>query len=236
MKNKDKDNKIYHGVFDNYTIENIKSLISRGYLDSLESLVKIGKEAEVHLGFKNNEKRAVKIYRINNSTFRKINEYIKRDIRYKFGSKKFNRRTILRWVEKEFRNLTKAHKNNINVPFPYIKQNNIIVMEYIEGDLLKNMKLEEPIKTYNLIKEQIILMIENKIIHCDLSEYNIMINDEIPYLIDFGQAIYYQKDEEFINYKDLFERDLYNIVKYFNKNYNLNLNFEDEYDKIVKNK
>lgn len=49
------------------------------------------------------------------------------------------------------------------------------------------------------------------LVHADLSEYNIMVWEGPPYIIDWGQAVAlgHKKSEEYL------ERDVYNILKYF---------------------
>lgn len=221
------DFKTYRGVFDSQTLKLLEDLIKRGYLDSLDQVLRPGKEAEVFIGKKDKELRAIKIYRINNSNFKKISQYIKRDTRFKFGSSKFGRRTIYRWVEKEFRNLLKAHKNFINVPFAYKSEKNVIIMEFIDSEMLKDTFLENPEDMLGKIVEQINLMNKSNMIHADLSEFNIMIKDNQPILIDFGQAIYYNNENEFLCYKDLYDRDVDNIFKYFKRKYKIKKTRED---------
>jgi len=228
------DFKIYRGVFDDRTLGFLEELLRREYLDGIKELVKIGKEAEVYLGFLRGEARAVKIYRINNSTFKNIVEYLKKDVRYRGLTSKFNRKTILIWVEREFRNLLRAHKVNVNVPFPYVKKENIIVMEFIDGKLLKDVELKNPKDVFNVIKEQIKLLLSAKMVHGDLSEFNIIVKENIPYLIDFGQAIFFQNNYNFSFVEDLLNRDINNIVRFFNKNYDLSLNSENELRDIKK--
>lgn len=49
------------------------------------------------------------------------------------------------------------------------------------------------------------------LVHGDLSEYNILIHNKQPIIIDVGQAITY----DHFNSMDLLRRDVYNINRFF---------------------
>jgi RIO kinase 1 len=66
-------------------------------------------------------------------------------------------------------------------------------------------------------------MVEAKIVHADLSEYNLLNNGEELVIIDCGQAVstLHPKAQEF------FERDVLNLSKWFSK-----LGVETDYEKM----
>ena len=55
------------------------------------------------------------------------------------------------------------------------------------------------------------------LVHGDISEYNILIKDGIPFIIDIGQGVSlgHPKANEFL------ERDVKNILYYFRKRYGI---------------
>jgi len=219
--------KVLNGVFDEHTLNTLEILKRKKYFDTLLKPIKTGKEGDVYYAQKENELRAIKIYRVTTANFKKITEYINRDFRFK-TIRGNQRKVIFVWVEKEFRNLLISHKANMNVPFVYKQQNNIIIMEYLDGLMLKDTPLENPEEFFQLLLEQLYLMKNKaKLIHGDLSEYNILVVNQIPYIIDMGQSMSIKNEDDFKNLEDLYLRDIENVVKYFNKRYNLNKNIED---------
>ena len=226
--------KVYEGVFDEFTLRTLENLKRRQYFDELGGPIKTGKEGDVYFVKKDSGLRAVKIYRLTSANFKKISEYISRD--YRFANIKGSlRKVILRWAQKEYRNLILCHKANMNVPFVYKQFNNVILMDYIAGPMLKDIQLENPRQFWELVFEQMKLMKdEAKLIHGDLSEFNILVKDNVPYFIDMGQAISISNEDDLVQFYDLFERDVKNVVHYFNKRYNLELDLSDVITRLEK--
>lgn len=229
--------KVLNGVFDNFTLDTLSELKRKKYYDKLSKPIKTGKEGDVYLAQKNInpneiEHRAIKIYRVTSANFKKISQYINRDFRFK-TIKGNLRKVIMVWASKEFRNLNLCHSANMNVPYPYKQQNNVIIMEYIYGLMLKDTPLENPEQFFQLLLEQMHLMKHSaKLIHGDLSEFNILVKDQIPYIIDLGQAMSIKNDSDFKDLEDLYIRDVTNVVGYFNKRYKLNLDLEEVFKKL----
>jgi RIO kinase 1 len=218
--------KTYNGVFDEFTKISIEVLKKRDYFEELIRPIKCGKEADVYLAKYKNGFRAVKIYRINTSNFNKLYDYIKFDYRFKnlCGSK---RKIILEWCKKEYRNLKKL-ENHISCPKPIKFLNNIIVMEYIEDGMLVHNNLENPKEFFDKIINTIkIMRDECNLYHCDLSQFNIMIKNNEPCFIDFGQSIVAKQELDFEKIKHFFVRDLEVITNYFNKMYDLKIDIKD---------
>ncbi|MFW5704636.1 MAG: RIO1 family regulatory kinase/ATPase [Nanoarchaeota archaeon] len=219
--------KVYEGVFDQYTIGILENLKRRKYYDELGKPIKMGKEAVVYSAKKDYETRAIKLYRVTSANFKKISEYIQRDFRFK-NVKGNVRKAIMMWVSKEFRNLLLCHKAGMNVPIPYKFMENVLIMEYIDGGMLKDTKIENPKEFFHLLLEQLYLMKnEAKLIHGDLSEFNILVRDQVPVIIDLGQAMTIKNEDDFNNLKDLYERDIKIVVNYFNRIYNLKITEEE---------
>jgi len=90
-------------------------------------------------------------------------------------------------TRREFKVLEKAYNNKINVPKPIeINLNEkSIVIEYIDGIVLKDLFNEEnALKLFN----EIIKLHQLDIIHGDLTTLNAIVKDNKVYLIDFGLA------------------------------------------------
>ena len=71
-------------VFDETTLRNIQQLFNRGVFGTIENMIATGKEANLFRAKTfDGRNRAVKIYRLNTATFRKLNRYIEGDPRFK---------------------------------------------------------------------------------------------------------------------------------------------------------
>jgi len=209
--------KTYGNVFDNFTNNNIRKFSSQGYFEELKSTLSPGKEANVFTAEKKDGSEVVvKIYRLENCNFNKMLEYISQDPRYAYlkGSK---RRIIFAWTQREYRNLMKA-REVIRVPNVYNFKNNIIIMECIkDGDhvslQLKDVELENPQEVFDEIVQMMKRLFKIGLIHGDLSDFNILMQNGRPVFIDFSQG----SSIEAYNAKDLLMRDIKNICNFFSR-------------------
>ena len=97
--------------------------------------------------------------------------------------------------------------------------------------MLKDKYLENPEQIFSYIINSIDKMYKKaNLIHSDLSPFNILIYRNKPYFIDLGQGVL----KEHQNSMEFLRRDISNITKYFKK-YNININENDIYQKIVNN-
>jgi RIO kinase 1 len=119
---------------------------------------------------------------------------------------------------KEFRNLKKAEEAGVRAPQPIAIEHNVLVMSFIgDGDdaapRLSDCGAEDPEKTFKDIVLQMCKMYKAGLVHADLSEYNVLMWEGKPYLIDFGQGVLltHPKAAEFL------ERDVKNICWYFKR-------------------
>ncbi|MFW6304738.1 MAG: serine protein kinase RIO [Candidatus Saliniplasma sp.] len=212
------DRKTYQEVFDHSTLMVLYELMSDGFIDTLEYPISTGKEAKVFKGLQEDGTPvALKIMRINTAVFKKYRMYIEGDPRFKnFGS---GRKLIFTWTRKEFSNLKRMHNGGLRVPEPITFSKNILVMEYLEYEgqpapMLKDIPFDKEssrIIFNDVISDYKTLYQAVKMVHGDLSEYNILIKDDYPYFIDVSQSVplSHPKSEE------LLRRDVDNILNYF---------------------
>ena len=92
----------------------------------------------------------------------------------------------------------------------------------VPSPILKKAELENPEKVLDEIIENMKRLYSAGLVHGDISEYNILIKDDMPFLIDIGQGVSlgHPKANEFL------ERDVINILYYFNKVYGIEKNKE----------
>jgi RIO kinase 1 len=228
IKRKDSEvRKIYAEVLDERTLKVLYKLSSKGIIKALGGVISTGKEANVFYADCAYEGKefavAVKIYRIETGEFRKMDEYI-------FGDKRFDIRKLPRkdliyvWTEKEFRNLLRAYNAGVNVPKPVTYFRNVIIMEFIGEDelpapIVSDLASElnevvEPEDFFESIIENVRLLYQKaELVHADLSEYNIMLLNEKPYIIDMGQSVLIDHP----NATMYLDRDVKNILRFFSR-------------------
>jgi RIO kinase 1 len=230
------DRKILEGVFDKPTLLVFGKLFSDKTIEMVEFPISVGKEGCVFRAITpDNKFVAVKVYRIVSQTFRNISKYIEGDPRFRTFR---NRRDLIyEWANKEFKNLQLLENIGVLVPHPIRRIKNVLVMEYI-GDrvapapLLKEVKLTNPKKFLDKIIEYMDKMYKKaELVHGDLSEYNILVHNEKPYIIDVGQTVI--KDHP--SALEFLRRDIYNITRFFRNKYNIKGYDEDLiYNQIIK--
>jgi RIO kinase 1 len=209
------------GVFSYTTLEAIGKLGSEGWIDRIIGPIATGKEADVFLGERGGHKIVIKIFRMSSCSYFKkptVLQYILGDERFR-KVKKTPKDLIKSWAMKEFRNLKKAGEMGLNAPRPIAIEKNVIVMQYIGEDTPSDQLLRYEAgpggyrALFGQIKEAMARMYAGKLVHADLSEYNILIRDSEPFIIDFGQGVLlsHPKAGEFL------ERDVKNICNFFRK-------------------
>jgi RIO kinase 1 len=222
---------IFNDVFDKATLASVHELSRKKFFDELEYVISTGKEGNVFRCASGKNYYALKIFKVGTSDFKHMSEYIIGDERFK-EVRKDKLEIIKLWTKKEFRNLEDFTKAKIRVPLPIAFNRNCLVMEFIgktgeAAPRLKEKPFSEPAKQYEILCEYLARMVNAKLIHADLSEYNILNNDEELVIIDVGQAVTTMHP----NAKEFFTRDIQNMSKYFAKN-GVDTNFEKMYSKV----
>ncbi|MFA6805717.1 MAG: serine protein kinase RIO, partial [Candidatus Methanomethylophilaceae archaeon] len=204
-------------VFDKKTLMTVYDLMTGGFIDAIHYPISTGKEGNVfYTEDEEGEPFALKIFRTSTATFKRISKYIEGDPRFK-GTGGNHWRMIYAWVNKEFRNLQRYSEAGIPVPEPITFEKNCLLMEFIGNEngpapQLKDWPMDDPTDMYDEVVSFIIDgWQEAHLVHGDLSEYNILVQDGQPILIDCGQAM----TNDYFNAKDLLRRDIENVNRFF---------------------
>lgn len=218
-KDRSSDSAVMEEVFDRLTLMTIYNIMNKGVIRQLHGVVKEGKEARVYWGTDSDGGEfAVKIYLTTTSNFKRMLTYIEGDPRFK-NIRKNTRSVIYLWARKEFKNLQTALRAGVRVPRPVIVKNNVLVMEFIgEGGVpaprLKDQPPEDPESMYlELLEQTERLYSKARLVHGDLSEYNIMNHEERPVLFDLSQAV----SVEHPMATELLRRDLNRLNWFFDR-------------------
>ena len=207
-------------VFDERMYLQLNKLLKTGTLNRIEGIISAGKEANVYLAYgQNNEEYAIKIYKIDTNTSRWMRNYINGDRRFKKIPKNVSK-IIYLWASKEFKNLKRAYKVGLSVPEPMYVKNNVLIMEYIGFESIPAPKLKEikaPKDPINLLNEVLNFMKDlyqkAKLVHGDLSEFNILYHNQKPVVIDISQAVTVHHPKALV----YLVRDITNVFNYFEK-------------------
>jgi RIO kinase 1 len=208
------------------------SFIADGWINRMLYAVKSGKEATVYCceagETTGRELLAVKVY-LTRSRRNFKNDSVYREGRIFFSNQtsramkkktKFGREAEFgMWMFHEFETLKHLYNIGADVPQPLAVAGNAILMEYF-GDwdsaapLLHQVKLE-PDEVKPLFKQMlksVELLLENNIVHGDLSPYNILYWEGGLKIIDFPQSVDPRSNR---NAFDLLMRDVTNLCDYW---------------------
>ena len=208
---------VFNKVFDTATLTAVHELSRKKFFEELEFVISTGKEGNVFRCAMGENHYALKIFKVDTSDFKHMNEYIIGDERFK-EIRKDKLEIVKLWTKKEFRNLEDFTKAKIRVPLPIALNRNCLLMEFIgkNGEAAPRAKekpFSDPEKQYNIICEYLGKMINARLVHADLSEYNMLNNDEELVIIDVGQAVTTMHP----NAREFFQRDIMNLSKWFAK-------------------
>lgn len=211
------DRKTASLVFDRRTLKSIYELSSREAIDYIDFPISSGKESVIFKAYRRKKPVVLKVYKMSTLKFSNINIYIEGD--YRFSKERLSRSNIVFiWAKKEFTNLDATYKAGIPCPKPLAFHRNLLLMSYIGTTRSPAPPLRDtvfdPEVTYDLVRNNMKLLYQKaKLVHADLSEYNILYYRKKPYFIDLGQSVSTSHPSA-----DFFlERDVKNITNYFIK-------------------
>lgn len=219
LEKRSEDYQVVEEVFDMPTLMVITKMVNDGIIKSVRSHFAAGKESKVFIAeAPDGSPLAVKIYLTVSAEFKKRMQYVAGDPRFS-RIKKGTRSFISLWARKEFKNLQAAHRAGVRVPAPIAVEKNVLVMEFVgdeQGRVAEQLANIEVTKgDYDeVVRQMTMLYRKAKLVHADLSEYNIFKNPkgEIM-LLDFGSAV----DVRHPNSKQFLMRDLQNVNRFFIK-------------------
>ncbi|KAJ4438004.1 hypothetical protein ANN_13943 [Periplaneta americana] len=142
--------------------------------------------------------------------------------RFRHGYCRHNPRKMVRtWAEKEMRNLVRMHAEGLPVPEPILLRGHVLLMGFIgkEGwpaPKLKDVDLSES-RARQLYRDCVIMMwrlYKNcKLVHADLSEFNILYHSGQLYIIDVSQSV----ENDHPHALEFLRKDCTNISDFFRK-------------------
>ncbi|XP_074842019.1 serine/threonine-protein kinase RIO1 isoform X2 [Carettochelys insculpta] len=174
-------------------------MLTRGVISEINGCISTGKEANVyHASTVNGGNRAIKIYKTSILMFKDRDKYVSGEFRFRHGYCKGNPRKMVKtWAEKEMRNLIRLNTAQIPCPEPVMLRSHVLVMGFIGKDdmpapLLKNVQLSDSKarELYLQIIQYMRRMYQDaKLVHADLSEFNMLYHNGEVYIIDVSQSV-----------------------------------------------
>ena len=192
----------------------LKILSNRNTITSIGPQIGIGKEAEIYLAHDSQEKdKILKMFRLGRSSFKQIKR--KRDI----STSTSNWLLLnIQTAKREYDILNYLRQSSTSFPTPLYRSFHCIVMEPFYGSRLADAEsLDDPQSVLEKIISNVKIAYQNGYINGDLNEYNIMVNNDNIFILDWPQAI----KVDTINANVVLLRDVTNILKFFSKKYKI---------------
>lgn len=211
-------------VLDPRTIRILSKIINQGHISEIHGCVSTGKEANVYQAVtESGEDRVIKVYKTSILVFKDRDKYVQGEFRFRRGYCRSNPRKLVQtWAEKEMRNLSRIYQAGIPCPKPHLLKGHILLMDMIGRDglpapLLKNANISDKTKYRSLYYKIIIYMRklfqECKLVHADLSEFNLILLDDEIYIIDVSQSV----EHDHVMALEFLRKDCTNVNEYFSK-------------------
>lgn len=192
----------------------LKILSNRNIITAIGPQIGIGKEAEVYLAHDSLEQdKIIKMFRLGRSSFKQIKR--KRDVN--IGTNSWLLLNI-ETAKKEYDILTYLKDSSTSFPSPLYRSFHCIVMEPIYGSRLSDIEnLEYPELVLEKIISSMTIAYRKGYINGDLNEYNILVNDDNIFILDWPQAV----RVDTTNADVVLTRDVNNIVKFFSRKFEI---------------
>jgi len=197
-------------TFSGLSLYSLRKLVKKGEIEKIGNYMGEGKESVIYNCISNHREAVVKFHRTGHSAFKKVRE--KRD----YGTYHYSVLSV-RSARNEYNALKKVY-GFVRVPNPIAWEGNAVLMELIDAKELFRVNLKNPENVLEIIIKEVKNLYKAGIIHGDLSQYNILADENGIWFIDFPQYVNTDSNgaDEFL------ERDLKNILSYFKRKYGVN--------------
>lgn len=211
------------------TPKRIQPLVDDGVVDEVLSQLMSGKEATVYVVRCGDEIRCAKVYKeAAKRSFKQAVQYqegrksknSRRQRAMEKGSKFGRKQQEESWHNAEVDALYRLAEAGVRVPTPYGCFDGVLLMElvtYDDGDVAPrlndvSMTAEQAREDHLTVINDVKRMLVAGLVHGDLSEFNVLVDDYGPVIIDLPQAV----DAAANNHaKSMLERDVRNMTEYY---------------------
>lgn len=211
------------------TPKRLQPLVDEGLVDEVIRQLMSGKEGDVYVVRCGSEIRCAKVYK------EAEQRSFKQAVQYREGRKVRNTRRARAmekhsrfgrnqeeeiWQTAEVDALYRLADIDVRAPKPYGCFDGVLLMELITDDQGKvaprlsdvSMSADQALQDHAVVMKYVMRMLAAGIVHGDLSEFNILLNESGPVIIDLPQAV----DATVNNHAQrMLERDINNITDYY---------------------
>ena len=207
----------------------IKPLVEDGIVDEVLRPLMSGKEADVFIVRCGQHIRCAKVYKeAAKRSFKKAAQYTEgRKVRnsrraraMEKGSKFGRKQQEETWQNAEVDALYRLASAGVRVPQPYGCFDGVLLMELItdeDGAVAPRlndvaMSEEQALEDHALVMQYVVRMLCAGLVHGDLSEFNVLVDEDGPVIIDLPQAVDAAANN---NAHAMLERDVKNMTDYY---------------------
>ncbi len=207
----------------------IQPLVDDGIVDEVLYSLMSGKEASVYAVRCGDDIRCAKVYKdAHKRSFKKAALYQEgRKVRNTRRARAMEKRSKFgrdqqeeAWQSAEVNALYRLDAAGVRVPKPYGCFNSVLLMEMVtddEGNVAPrlndvSMSAEQAREDHAMVMHYIRLMLCAGLVHGDLSEFNVLVDDYGPVIIDLPQAVDAAANN---NAKAMLARDVTNMNNYY---------------------
>jgi RIO kinase 1 len=211
------------------TPKRIQPLVDDGLVDEVLRPLMSGKEADVFVVRCGSRIRCAKIYKeAAKRSFKKAAQYTEgRKVRnsrraraMEKGSKFGRKQQEETWQNAEVDALYRLASAGVRVPQPYGCFDGVLLMELItdeDGAVAPRlndvaMSEEQALEDHALVMQYVVRMLCAGLVHGDLSEFNVLVDEDGPVIIDLPQAVDAAANN---NAHAMLERDVSNMTDYY---------------------
>ena len=213
------------------TPKRLQPLVDEGLIDEVINRLMSGKEADLFIVRCKDEIRCAKVYKdVMKRSFKKAVLYQEgRKVRSGRRARAMEKRSNYGrqqqeevWQNAEVDALSRLAAVGVRVPVSYGCVDGVLLMELItddQGDVAPRLDdvvltKEQALEDHALMMHYIKLMLCAGIVHGDLSEFNVLVDDYGPVIIDLPQAVNAAANN---NARSMFARDVNNITRYYSE-------------------
>ncbi|KAM3417094.1 Serine/threonine-protein kinase RIO1 [Cercospora zeina] len=224
-------------VLDPRTRMILLQLLNRNIVSEINGVLSTGKEANVYHAAtipEEGEKvlnRAIKVYKTSILVFKDRDKYVTGEHRFRSGYNKSSNRAMVKvWAEKEFRNLRRIHQAGIPCPEPVHLKAHVLVMSFLGNSKgypaprLRDVEFDETRTPEEIAQKWATIYVELlsymrilyqvcRLVHADLSEYNLLYYKDTLYVIDVSQSVEHDHPRSL----EFLRMDIKNVSDFFKR-------------------
>ena len=207
----------------------LQPLLDDGVIDEVIGQLMSGKEATVYTVRCGTDLRCAKVYKeAAKRSFKKAVQYqegrkVRNSRRARAmdkGSKYGRKQQEEAWQNAEVDALYLLANAGVRVPKPYGCFDGVLLMELVsdeEGNVAPRlgdvaMDEEQALEDHAVVMQYVVMMLCAGIVHGDLSEFNVLVDDYGPVIIDLPQAVDASANN---NAESMLARDIANMTTYY---------------------